>query len=47
MFSGIVEAKSKIVEIKNFDQALRIWVAKPPSFDDLKSVIAFARTEFV
>lgn len=36
MFSGIVEAKSKIVEIKNFDQALRIWVAKPPSFDDLK-----------
>lgn len=36
MFSGIVEAKSKILELKNFDQAVRIWVAKPISFDDLK-----------
>ena len=36
MFSGIVEAKSKIVDLKNFDQAVRIWVAKPLSFDDLK-----------
>jgi riboflavin synthase len=36
MFSGIVEAKSKIVEIKNFDQAVRIWVTKPISFNDLK-----------
>ncbi len=36
MFSGIVETKSKIRDLKNFDQAVRIWVAKPLSFDDLK-----------
>lgn len=36
MFSGIIEAKSKIIDIQNQDQSLRIWINKPPVFNDLK-----------
>lgn len=36
MFSGIVEATSKLTQKLNLDQALRIWVQCPSQFNDLK-----------
>lgn len=36
MFSGIVEALAPIVSTQKLDQALRIEVQKPTSFDDIK-----------
>jgi riboflavin synthase len=42
MFSGIIEAKSKVLEFKPLDtenpqDLVRIQVAKPPQFDDIKA----------
>ncbi|MFN7826072.1 MAG: riboflavin synthase [Pseudobdellovibrionaceae bacterium] len=37
MFSGIVEAVSEIQKAQAHDQVIRIWVARPSSFDDLKT----------
>ena len=37
MFSGIVEALSKIDRVEKEEASLRIWVACPASFGDLKS----------
>ncbi len=36
MFTGIVEANSKIIEIQQGDQSLQIQLARPVSFDDIK-----------
>ena len=37
MFSGIVEAQSKILRTEKFESALRIWVTRPHDFDDIKT----------
>lgn len=36
MFSGIIESCEKISHVEPLDQALRIWIQRPPHFDDLK-----------
>ncbi len=36
MFSGIVETKKKIVEVISLNQALRIHIERPHSFQDIK-----------
>ncbi|MGE0631986.1 MAG: riboflavin synthase [Pseudobdellovibrionaceae bacterium] len=36
MFSGIIEARSPILRTENLDQAVRIFLQKPPDFTDLK-----------
>ena len=36
MFSGIVEAQSKIIKIEELNQAVRIQIERPVHFDDLK-----------
>lgn len=36
MFSGIIEAKSKILSSEDLDRALRIQIERPLSFDDIK-----------
>jgi riboflavin synthase len=36
MFSGIVETTTKLIRKEKMNQAERIWLARPASFDDLK-----------
>jgi riboflavin synthase len=36
MFSGIIESVEKIVHAEILSSAVRVWINKPPFFDDLK-----------